>query len=277
VDAESVLGYLLARQKPTGGFGLTLRLPPSLEDTYYAFRSLELLEATANVNRLGDYLAGVPVSAASPVKVLFQQAYLRRWADGSLEGIEAAVRIRLSRRPDLAELYWALRVARELGGAPKERLSAAVWEASAPRLASWRTVTDMWQLLVLREFRRLRAPEGALAWALSCQNLDGGFGFLPGTTSFLENTIYGLRVVAHLGGAPRWPERCGEYVLRCRSGRGGYGRASEALPSPETTYMALASLRLLDQMQAGPEVRAHLPPESHSPSVEEPRWKPTHS
>jgi hypothetical protein len=277
VDPESVLGYLLARQKPTGGFGLTLRLPPTLEDTYYAVRALELLEATTRVNPLGDYLNGVPVSATSPIKVLLQQAYLRRRSGSPIEGLEEAVLVRLHRRPSLAELYWALRVARELGGGSKERLSAAIWEVSESRLASWRTVTDFWQLLVLREFRRLPAPADALTWALSCQNLDGGFGFLPGSTSFLENTIYGLRVVAHLGGRLRWPERCGEYVLRCRSTSGGFGRTSSALPSPETTYMALASLRLLDKLEREPASHEGVAPESRCPSVEEPPWRPTHS
>jgi hypothetical protein len=77
---EGVLGYLLARQKPGGGFSLTPLLPPSLEDTYYAFRSLELLGAEALARRLRGYLERVPPSATSPAKVLFEQAYLRRRA-----------------------------------------------------------------------------------------------------------------------------------------------------------------------------------------------------
>jgi hypothetical protein len=271
VEADSAVAYLLARQKPGGGFGLTPRLPATVEDTYYCLRALELLGATGEVRSLADYLSALPVSATSPAKVLFQQAYLRRGVV-STDGLEEALTVRLGRQPTLAELYYTLRAARELGGPSQERLAGAVGTLVPERVSRWRTVRDLWQVLVLSGSLRLPPPAGCREWLRSSQNLDGGLGFLPGTTSFLENTFYGLRAARVLKVELRWPERCGRFVLRARSGAGGYGRTNSAVPSPETTFMALASLRLLDALQGiGPafdSVAAIAP-------VGEETWRPT--
>lgn len=204
--------------------------------------------------------------------MLFQQAYLRRRNGSSTDGLERALATRLARQPTLAELYYALRAARKLGGPSQERLAGAVGTLVPERVSRWRTVRDLWQVLVLSGSLRLPPPAGCREWLRSSQNLDGDLGFLPGTTSFLENTFYGLRAARVLKVELRWPERCGRFVLRARSGAGGYGRTNSAVPSPETTFMALASLRLLDALQGiGPafdSVAAIAP-------VGEETWRPT--
>jgi hypothetical protein len=67
------------------------------------------------------------------------------------------------------------------------------------------------------------------------------------------------------------------YLLARQKPGGGFGRTSTALPSPETTYLALASLRLLGGLGAGTEARAGWPPGPRGPTGEELRWRPTHS
>lgn len=270
IEARGVAAYLLARQKAGGGFGMTPRLPATVEDTYYSFRALELLGATGRVRHLRRFLALLPPSATSPAKVLFQQAWLQRRCRGGLGGLVEALRIRLARHPDLSEVYYALRAAREL---PQAGLAAAVGQAAPGQVGRWRTVTDLWRVLVLRDFLGLPPPPGAANWLLACQNRDGGFGFLPGTTSFLENTFHGLRSARYLGEGLRWPEACAHFVLRCASGAGGFGRTSSAVPSPETTYMALASLWLLDDLAARRGGQALPGPTSE----QEAQWRPTAS
>jgi prenyltransferase beta subunit len=273
VNAEEVTAYLLARQKPKGGFALTPGLPATIEDSYYAFRSLELLEVVTGQDALKRYLGAAAPSAANPAKVLSQYAYLCRRTGCSMGGIEQAITTRRRRQPTTAELYSALRASEQVRGKSGERLRAWVRVAAAPeRLASWRTVTDLWHILVLREFSLLPLPQIAPEWLLACQNMDGGFGFLPGSTSFLENTFHGLRAARLLGVRLRWPEGCGRFVLRARSG-GGFGRTSRAVPSPETTYMALASLRLLDGLEDEDVVN---PVKLNARSGEE-AWRPTAS
>ncbi len=272
VDPAGVLGYLLAREKPGGGFSQTPLLPATVEDTYYCLRSLELLGAPGRARRLGGYLEAVPVSATSPAKILFQQAYLRRRAASPLEGLEEALATRLSRQPAQAELYYGLRAARQMRGKAGARLEAAVRLAARGRALRWRTPADLRQVLVLGEFFGLAPPRDSTGWLLACQNLDGGFGFLPGTTSFLENTYHALRALAQLGERPRRPEECGQFVLRCQGG-GGFGRTSSTVLSPETTCMGLASLGLLDAPQAAGQLRMFLGG-AKEPAVEEALWRP---
>ena len=89
----------------------------------------------------------------------------------------------------------------------------------------------------------------AIDWLRACQNYDGGFGFMPGTTSFIENTFYGLRALELLGGQSEDPEMALNYVLSCRTKSGGFSRKANAAPFLDATYYAIGSLISLQKYQ----------------------------
>jgi len=78
-----------------------------------------------------------------------------------------------------------------------------------------------------------------------CQNSDGGFGFHPGTTSFLENTYYSLKALTILHARPKEIEKCKQFIVSCKINAGGFGRQSITVPTIESTYYAIKSLKLL--------------------------------
>lgn len=91
--------------------------------------------------------------------------------------------------------------------------------------------------------RALPLPNPELiAWLQACQNGDGGFGFFPGTTSFIENCHACLRALAFLGAKPLDPELAASFLSGCQTAGGGFSRGGRAAPFLDATWHALASL-----------------------------------
>ena len=94
--------------------------------------------------------------------------------------------------------------------------------------------------------RALPLPEPELiAWFQACQNGDGGFGFFPGTTSFVENCHASLRALAFLGSRPLEPGPAALFLAGCQTAAGGFSRNGRAAPFLDATWHALASLSFL--------------------------------
>jgi hypothetical protein len=91
--------------------------------------------------------------------------------------------------------------------------------------------------------------EEIIQWVQSCQNGDGGFGFYPGTTSFMENTYCALEILSRLGSLPLRGEDCRQYLLNCQTKSGGIGRAPMSFPFIESTFHAVTCWLLLDTME----------------------------
>jgi hypothetical protein len=43
-ELEQTIGFIFSREQPEGGFSFAGKMPPTLEDTYYAVRTLKLIE-----------------------------------------------------------------------------------------------------------------------------------------------------------------------------------------------------------------------------------------
>jgi prenyltransferase beta subunit len=92
-----------------------------------------------------------------------------------------------------------------------------------------------------------------VAWLQRTQNGDGGFGFFPGTTSFIENCHAGLAALSLLGARPIDLDGARAFVVSCQTGRGGFARSPKAAPFLDASWYGIASLRLLEEMAARPE------------------------
>ncbi|RUM89274.1 MAG: hypothetical protein DSZ24_01655, partial [Thermodesulfatator sp.] len=72
---EEILEFVQEREKPEGGFGATPRLPATVEDTYFAVRTLRELSALREniLKRLRAFLKGKPPGPST------QPVVLQRW------------------------------------------------------------------------------------------------------------------------------------------------------------------------------------------------------
>ena len=241
--------YIQKRKKLTGGFSATPRLPATIQDTYHALRLLSLLGKKGGVTipsdgPLLDYLTNTAHAERHNAKTTFQRLACCRMvgAEVSRRAILDFVRRRLAETNVLDERYYCCRLIREL--ADLEDDLAFNWGLPPAVDWSFRTASELWMLLFLAK----RKPEQHYAltvWLQDCQTGDGGFGFLPATTAFLENCYDCLRALHWLGSPPRYPQACRDFVLACRTNNGGFARCHGAVAFLSSSWQAVATLELL--------------------------------
>ncbi|MBX6422785.1 prenyltransferase/squalene oxidase repeat-containing protein [Thermosulfurimonas sp. F29] len=222
--------FLVMRAKEEGGFAATPRLPATVEDTYFALRTWELLFPPSGkvLSSVRLFLEHTPPPPQLPA--------LRRWlwlADrtGILSREEVQVRARrillgrrrpLSRDPEVRAAYYFC--VRRLG------LDGVL--PQAPARPALRTLRDLYRW---SEMFPESLDAERLSWVLASRNPDGGFGFRPGTTSFLENTYFALRVLERSGRFLADPDPTLRFIRMCYR-RGGFARAPGGIPFLESTY-----------------------------------------
>lgn len=253
VAFSTVVAFVEKRRKSEGGYGATPRLPPTIEDTF---------EAVAIAGALAELAPGTtlahPPDADPALHHYLQTVSRREWPGlrttwqliATCRSLGIAVesergRKYLNRRPvesdDLYTAYYSARISASLGLADPVAPGAL---ALPPRLtvAATRMVLELWSLAGATP---AAVPDELIPWLRRCQNGDGGFGFFPGTTSFVENCHHCLAALHLLGATPSEPEKARQFLLSCQTGTGGFGRNLRAAPFLEATWHALAGLCLL--------------------------------
>ncbi|HSR35670.1 MAG TPA: prenyltransferase/squalene oxidase repeat-containing protein, partial [Desulfurivibrionaceae bacterium] len=254
VDYAKLVEFVAIRRKESGGYGATRRLPATVEDTYEAVGLLAAVAdqasvpvAPANDAALADYLARVQAKPWLGLATTFQLlatcrrlgvavdlARLRHYADSALTG-----------SPGLETSYFVARLAQEVAGE-----EPAAWLGQNPDLTlpERRSVSQVRMLVAAKTLlgQPIGQAEPLVAWLRQSQNGDGGFGFFPGTTSFIENCHSALAALALLGAKPAEPEEARAFVVSCQTGRGGFARNPKAAPFLDASWHAIRSLALLD-------------------------------
>jgi hypothetical protein len=255
VDFAGVVSYVAKRRKVTGGYGATLRLPATIEDTFEAVAISRDLAMLAPGTTLPH-----PPQADPELHGYLGEAQRRAWPGlrttcqlirtclflGLPVDLERAQNYTASHRAGNTDLHTAYYTAL-IDNAIRPTHPAHPAEITPP-LPSHPTVREVRMYLTLRSLDGGNPPadhDELLVWLRRCQNGDGGFGFFPGTTSFIENSHHGLAALTMLGAAPDEPEEAQRFVLSCQTGRGGFGRSLRAAPFLDSTWHGLASLRLL--------------------------------
>jgi prenyltransferase beta subunit len=257
----AAITYVMARRKETGGFGATPRLPATIQDTYHALNILKLTrhyvvpetdgyDSTGDKN-LHDYLATccqrLQVDARTRFQLLWGSRLIGRTIEHRLVRETVAAQMRTYKVPE--EWYYHVRILREIlhEDTPDRTDITAPAEVTA---RNFRTVREAWMQLYLADFIGCQLPvaENELTgWIQNSQNSDGGFGFFPRTTSFVENCHASLRALAFMKAGPTNPSRAFEFLAGCQTVSGGFGRASRAAPFLDTTWHGLAALQILSQ------------------------------
>lgn len=255
VDWAGVVAFVAKRRKESGGYGATPRLPATIEDTFEAVaigRELAILAPAArlpqppeNDRQLHGYLREAERRTWPGLRTTAQLITACRFLGLPVDGERAHAYLSGQPAPanDLATAYYTAMIAEALGGG-----STTPAPATPAGLPARPTVREVRMQLTLGQLAgQPPAPEAGrlLAWLQRCQNGDGGFGFFPGTTSFIENSHHALAALALLEGVPNQPDRARQFVLSCQTGSGGFGRSLRAAPFLDATWHALASLRLL--------------------------------
>jgi hypothetical protein len=252
-----ILSFVGGRRKEEGGYGATPLLPATVEDTYHALRILEILGRIHSLRKsatsarhersLKSYLAGLTKTPWVSSRTTFQVMACALSSGVALDSAKAIEYIsrRLTNTLHLGERYYCARILRE---ALNVRDMTTWPKARMPRFFKWRTARELWMKLYLQQgassIESARKQE-IVAWLQACQNSDGGFGFLPRTTSYIENCHTCMRALALLHAKPQDLEGCLHFVLACRTGPGGFARSPGAAPFLDATWHAVAVFSIL--------------------------------
>jgi len=265
---RDVLSFVMARWQESGGFGFAPTLPASVEDTYHALRILESIRPVSENkliflmedSKLKTFLMKPEDKETWSIKTAYHYAFCCGLVGlaSELSWLNHFLRKRLSQSLNLTDQYYAARAAKEW--VPQEGISLT---EHTP--VNWRSARELCMVLYLNgdnpeRFNETKAD--LVQWLQTCQNPDGGFGPLPGTTSFIENSHWCLKALALLGAGPLNWDTTNDFILRCRTAGGGFARKNGAAPFLHSTWHAVAALAVLSQM---PRSRFYAPQEVPPP------------
>ena len=258
---KNVFAFVMERREETGGFGATPKLPATVEDTCNALRILELVRAKTgrairNIydpltdSRLRSYLKNLLADLPPDLRNIYQVARSAKMTGTGMdhEAILNHVVSRLNRSSRLHDWYYALKITREiLGIHPEQVLDLSRIPLRRAGFFSG-IARQRWMATYIDSMTGPGHPgtENRARWFAACQNSDGGFGFMPGTTSYIENCHYALRALALLGHRPLNAEAAHRFIMGCRTISGGFSRNGNAAPFLDATRHAVASLCLLE-------------------------------
>ncbi len=239
INVDQLIAFLFQRYTEDGGFATAPSLPATIEDTFYITDILGILE---QLDKSLDLLSRIDAQRLS--------GFIRRKYDEE----KSRLPLRLS--------YYLNRIGQRIPGVPVfprdtfvytkltfenffylqelERVTAEARELLTPLDLAECTCKDVFYALLLVPTPDTLPPlETISAWLRACQNGDGGFGFFPGTTSFLENSYYCLSALSLIEASPADPERAEQFIVSCQTGAGGFARSIVGAPFPESSWHAV--------------------------------------
>jgi hypothetical protein len=240
IEITKLRDFILSRQKDEGGFAAVPSLPATIQDTFQALEQLALLD---------PYL---PVQQPSAINKSGLRQLIERYRGDESDSLPPRL------------LYYLTRIAAFAGeeisfGSPQpsadesyenlyflSRISSSIplpenWQ---PGRQTWKFCRELYFALSLKTgtFENL---DILTAWLRACQNGDGGFGFFPATTSYIENSHYCLASLAILGARPENIKAAREYIVSCQTAAGGFARTGKAAPFLDSSWHALLALEAL--------------------------------
>ena len=256
VDHVALMEFVHKRRKTTGGYGATPRLPATIQDTFQAVAiGLVLGQETPNPQSepaLAEYFARMLAIPWLGIDTTFRLLLTCRICGLAMdaERVRSHLAACLTRDASLAATYYVSRIAKEILGEGQDFLGPQRPSNLPARYA----VEDVARYLFVKIMGKQRIEEAGelTGWLQRSQNGDGGFGFFPGTTSFIENCHAGLVGLSLLGARPIDLGNVRAFIISCQTGRGGFGRSPRAAPFLDASWHGVASLRLLEEMEKWP-------------------------
>lgn len=257
---QKITDFVKARRHESGGYSATPMLSVTVEDTYHALRIISTLPYSALRPQLGESaLKGYLKARAANIAEVGMRTVFQMLAACQMTGadkdelydaqeMKSLVEIHQKKAYHIQERYYGARIRNEIFQDSNAQFHFDDIAANHGRYTS-----ELWMILYQSNLRAKNAirlkRKGLIGWLKACQNHDGGFGFLPGSTSYIENCHTCLRALNLLQARPDALSACKDFVLACMTGTGGFARINGATAFLDSTWHAVASLAILETMQ----------------------------
>ena len=243
-------------ENPAGGFNFPRETPASITETYNGVMLFIELGFDYGNPLTKEYIRNLELKADLSLEHLYRLAKVSemlRIPDKMSEIRESVLCRKYRRSGKLTDAYYSVLLddVLNIGILPGPDLVEDMLKLKTKKL---RFMSECQKYLAVKTHLSLEVEmEEAISWVQATQSCDGGFGFLPGSTPFLENVYSALDSLQMLNSVPLDIQGCEDFVLACRSKEGAFGRQIMALPSLEHSLLAVRSLKIIDAMR----VRAH--------------------
>ncbi len=241
--------FIVQRQKEDGAFAACPSLPSTVADTYYSLSMLKKLgdydgkshfQSCIDRKKIRAFVrAHIPLRTSLPLRVrFFLHEIFRLVAEEGASYDDPCEDLDPGQRLTCENYFYA------------GQLSEKFREASlavALDLAKC-TGKDVYYFLLSSPGNIGRRPAEIIDWLQRCQNCDGGFGFFPGTTSYIEYSDYSLSSLGLLHQQPLHYQKAEHYLLACRTAAGGFSRSPGAAPFLDASYHGLNALFCLGNL-----------------------------
>jgi len=248
---SGVKDFVLKREKSEGGFGATPLLPSTIEDTYFALKTLHEIKEDVSLEKHINFLLSQDILKLTfePAQRLFELLKMFNSVEKLIELKSKDLKVLIKRAKNklkakkvkLSDLSWIFYIFDALG----ETKSA---ERARKKCLS---LVEKASFLTLKEcfyaYRVLNAefPKKWLTFIVEAQNPDGGFGFFKGTTSYMENAFFACYVLKGFEVSPKDPDKLLEFIKSCKNKDCGFGRNPQGISFLFTTYCATWILKNL--------------------------------
>jgi hypothetical protein len=246
LNLSKVVQYLKDREKEEGGFSFAPELYPDLEDTYFAVRIFQFLDVDIDQKNTANYLRSINWKDVGFPRAVYMLVYLHLCLNIDFPHLLTELLGRDWGRFQVLDAQYFFDEIQKLLHQPLHSLPSLSYFQFHPKdnLQALRKKVS----ILLNHGTDFNKQE-IIRWVQSSQNGDGGFGFYPETTSYMENTYCALEILSKLDSSPVRIDLCRKYILGCQTKSGGFGRAPASFPFIESTFHAVSGLFLLERME----------------------------
>jgi len=199
--------HRLTYEQENGGFVFSKFTPATREDTYYALRSLNLINYQYPGNKILDYIKQLIPKQIINIKNFYQLLYIVSTYDLEfhIQHLSNLIERSELNYHNLSDLYYYIRSKILLNLPLTQRIFEIV--AGYPT-ESLRDLPNTVKYIILISLLNISYDkEYFLSYLSRCQSGDGRYGFLLGSTSFLENVCYVLRAYKYLQSPPKHTDK----------------------------------------------------------------------
>jgi hypothetical protein len=251
-----LIKFVCEYENPAGGFNFPRETPASIAETYNGVMLFNELGFDCGNPLTKEYIRNLELKADMSLEHLYRLAKVSEtlsMPDRMSEIRESVLGRKCRKGSKLTDAYYSvlLEEVLDIDGVLRQDMLEYVLKSKVKKL---RFMSECQKYLAVKTHLGLEVEtEEAVSWVQATQSYDGGFGFLPGSTSFLENVYSALDSLQMLNSVPLDTQGCEDFVLACRSKEGAFGRQLMALPSLEHSLLAVRSLKIINAMR----IRAH--------------------
>lgn len=249
-DKQETISFILQYEQPDGGFSFSKTTPPTREDTYYGLQIIHKLDKTYDNKNTFNYLESISLDLYQSCRHYYQLLFLADMfkltvnQDTMKNVFELYINLK---KENINEIYYFTLIREFLNSKVEYELNEYILSQN---ISSLKYIPEVARQVILMKKLNLRFENNKyIQWIQESQSRDGGFGFLPYTTTFLENTCYALRGLQILDTIPLDLEKCEEFINSCKTGNGAFARKSDALGTLQSTYHAICCLEIIYQMK----------------------------